>query len=109
MKEYRRAFWLACEASCLLFPVFLVGQSRKNGVRFQPEIPKAWIDAEVESYELPLSYGERARYITSAEYYAIPARTIYRSYPVYRPDKEPMEYQRGSGLAGRKSFSTRQS
>ena len=45
-----------------------------------------------ETYELPLSYGARARYISAARYYAIPAPTIYRSYPVYRPDKEPRGY-----------------
>lgn len=75
----------------LLWPVFLAGQTRDLQA-FHPQIPKAWSDVEVESYELPLSYGSRSKYISAVDYYAIPARTIYRSYPVYRPDKEPGGY-----------------
>ena len=75
----------------LLWPVFLAGQTR-DPQAFHPQIPKAWNDVEVESYELPLSYGSPSKYISAVDYYAIPARTIYRSYPVYRPDKEPRGY-----------------
>jgi hypothetical protein len=75
----------------LALPVFLVGQLRPEQ-SFQPQIPKAWNDAEVETYELPLSYGKPAQYLSAAEYYAIPARTIYRTYPIYRPDHEPVDY-----------------
>jgi hypothetical protein len=75
----------------LCWPLFLVGQSRTEQ-SFHPQIPKAWNDAEVETYELPLSYGKPAQYMSAAEYYAIPARTIYRTYPIYRPDREPADY-----------------
>jgi hypothetical protein len=30
--------------------------------------------------------------MSAADYYAIPARTIYRTYPIYRPDREPADY-----------------
>jgi len=40
----------------LALSVFLVGQSRPEE-SFHPRIPEAWNDTEVETYELPLSYG----------------------------------------------------
>jgi len=75
----------------LASPVFLIAQSRAEQ-SFHPQIPKAWNDAEVSTYELPLSYGKPAHYMSAAEYYAIPARRIYRTYPIYRPDREPPDY-----------------
>jgi hypothetical protein len=75
----------------LSLPVFLIGQSAPEPTS-NAQIPKPWNDVDVESYELPLSYGKRAQYMSAAEYYAIPARTIYRAYPIYRPDKEPRGY-----------------
>lgn len=62
-------------ALCLLaWPLFLVGQSRTEQ-SFHPQIPKAWNDAEVETYELPLSYGKPAQYMSAAEYYARASRS----------------------------------
>jgi hypothetical protein len=75
----------------LTWQVFLIGQSQAQQ-SFHPQIPKAWNDAEVAGYELPLSYGKPAQYMSAAEYYNIPARTIYRTYPIYRPDREPPGY-----------------
>ena len=75
----------------LASPAFLIGQSRAEQ-SFHPQIPKSWNDAEVSTYELPLSYGKPAHYMSAAEYYIIPARTIYRTYPIYRPDREPPDY-----------------
>jgi len=77
-------------ALCFLWPVFVGGQSWRVGPI--PQIRKAWDDAELETYELPLSYGKRAQYMKVSEYYAIPPRQIYRSYPVYRLDREPKDY-----------------
>jgi mono/diheme cytochrome c family protein len=43
--------------------------------------------------ELPLAQRDRSpRYMTSAEYYALTVRPIYRSYPVYAPGREPAGY-----------------
>jgi hypothetical protein len=71
--------------------MFLIAQSRAE-LAFHPRIPKAWNDSEVSTYELPLSYGKPASYMSAEEYYSIPARTIYRTYPIYRPDREPPDY-----------------
>jgi cytochrome c553 len=60
---------------------------------FTPAIPRAWSDADRQSFELPLVRPEFSpRYLSEKEYYALPVRPVYRTYPVYTPDKEPPGY-----------------
>ncbi|HKE28146.1 MAG TPA: di-heme oxidoredictase family protein [Bryobacteraceae bacterium] len=60
---------------------------------FRPDIPKAWDDAEVARFEIPLAQRDRSpRYISAAEYYAMKVRPIYRAYPMYAPGREPAGY-----------------
>lgn len=60
---------------------------------FKPDIPKAWDDKEVERFELPLVQRDRSpRYMSSAEYYKLKIRPIYRTYPAYAPGREPAGY-----------------
>ena len=60
---------------------------------FHPDIPRAWDDREVETFEVPLAQPDRsARYLSAAEYYALDVMPIYRSYPVYAPGREPAGY-----------------
>jgi hypothetical protein len=60
---------------------------------FRPDIPRAWDDQAVSTMELPLAQRDRSpRYMTSAEYYALKVRPIYRSYPMYAPGREPAGY-----------------
>jgi hypothetical protein len=60
---------------------------------FHPQIPRAWDDREVEGFEVPLAQPDRsARYLSAAEYYALEVTSIYRSYPVYAPAREPAGY-----------------
>jgi len=57
------------------------------------EIPKTWDDAAIDSLELPLAVSEYSPVHARADfYYRIPARPIYKSYPVYAPGKEPAGY-----------------
>lgn len=71
---------------CLCFVAF--------GQEFRPEIPRAWDDHEVQGFELPLAVRDRSpRYMSAKEYYALRVRPIYRSYPVYAPDREPQGYR----------------
>jgi hypothetical protein len=61
---------------------------------FRPDIPRTWDDQAVETFELPLAQRDRSpRYMKSAEYYALTPRTIYRSYPMYAPGREPVGYR----------------
>ncbi|MBI1355124.1 MAG: hypothetical protein GC160_12315 [Acidobacteria bacterium] len=60
---------------------------------FQPEIPKVWTEEAVRELEVPLAQTELSpRHISEADYYGIPERKVYRTYPVYHPDREPEGY-----------------
>ena len=60
---------------------------------FHASIPKAWDDKETTSFELPLAQADRSpRYPSAKEYYDMPVRPVYRTYPMYAPDKEPPGY-----------------
>lgn len=61
--------------------------------RWKPDIPKVWDDEAMATIELPLpSASHSPRHVSSEYYYSIPARKIYKSYPVYHPDHEPPGY-----------------
>jgi len=54
------------------------------------EIPRVW-DAAYD--ELPLVRPQNApKPTTSEQYYKLPVRPIWKSYPVYHPDKAPPDY-----------------
>jgi hypothetical protein len=60
---------------------------------FQPEIPRTWTDQAVAVLEVPLVNPRFSPvHIKEKEYYQIPTRTIYKSYPVYHPSREPAGY-----------------
>jgi hypothetical protein len=60
---------------------------------FHPDIPKAWDDQAVATMELPLAQRDRSpKYMSSAEYYALKVRPIYRAYPMYIAGREPKGY-----------------
>src|SRR5215475_10153149 len=83
-----RELILAC---CGLASAALLAAQSQTDRSFQPHVPKPWTDAG-RMYEIPLSYGKPPEHISSSEYYAIPARSIFKSYPIYRPDREPLGY-----------------
>ena len=58
-----------------------------------PAIPRTWDDEAMRSAEIPLASPEASpKYVSSDYYYRMPVRPIYKSYPVYRPGKEPAAY-----------------
>ncbi len=60
---------------------------------FQPNIPRTWKDADVSTFELPLANAKYSPvHVSEAGYYKIRPRTLYKTYPVYRPDREPKGY-----------------
>jgi mono/diheme cytochrome c family protein len=79
---------------CSLFcSVLAISAGAVLAQEFRPVIPRAWDDAAVANYELPLARADRSpRYPNAAEYYAMPVREVYRTYPFYSPDKEPPGY-----------------
>jgi len=61
-----------------------------------PVVPRVWDDAIMPTLELPsVEPAYTPKQIKADYYYRIPVRPIYRSYPVYRPDKEPKGYYEG--------------
>jgi len=57
------------------------------------EIPRTWTDASVAAFEVPLAKPSYSPvHISEKAYYQIPERTIYKTYPVYHPKREPAGY-----------------
>ena len=57
------------------------------------EVPRTWTDAAVADFIVPLAKPlVTPVHISEKDYYAIPTRTIYRTYPVYRPGRQPAGY-----------------
>src|SRR5215469_5389430 len=55
-------------------------------------VPKIWDDKALEDWATPIAaLGVRPSQFTAAEYYAVPGDNR-RTYPVYRPDREPPGY-----------------
>lgn len=77
----------------LSMTISMSGNTQVLGGKWSPDIPKTWDDEAMLSLEILLAHPEVSpKYISSDFYYRIPVRPIYRSYPIYRPGKEPAEY-----------------
>src|SRR4030095_10750868 len=56
-------------------------------------IPRTYDDENMASVELPLARADASPVQISSEYYyAIGIRPVYKSYPIYAPDREPSGY-----------------
>jgi hypothetical protein len=67
--------------------------AQQSPSQWSPTIPRTWDDEAVQSMEIPLaSQAASPKHISSDYYYRMPVRPVYKSYPVYRPDKEPAGY-----------------
>ena len=59
----------------------------------QSAIPAFWSTELLGDYELPLATLARTpSHVPRDYYYALPERRVYKSYPVYHPDREPAGY-----------------
>ncbi len=68
-------------------------QAQKPNSNAAITIPKTWDEEMIASLEVPLSNADFSPVHVSADYYyRMPVRPIYKSYPVYHPDKEPAGY-----------------
>jgi len=82
-------------AICLLLLLCCPGSRLRaqTAGRYQPAIPKVWDDAVMKDLEVPLARSEYSpKHVPASFYYQIPERPIYKSYPVYHPDREPKGY-----------------
>jgi hypothetical protein len=59
-------------------------------------LPRIWYDKAPEDWTTPIAaLGVRPSQFTAAEYYVVPGE-ILRTYPVYRPDREPPDVARST-------------
>jgi hypothetical protein len=66
---------------------------QRNGRAEKPQIPKLWDESELAAMTLPPARKEgHIVYASSGYFYAMPGLEIYKTYPVYRPDREPPGY-----------------
>ena len=71
--------------------IFTIGAMQ--AADFAPHIPKTWDDAEMANHEVPLAYPAGSpKHVSADYYYRIPVRSIYKSYKVYAPGREPAGY-----------------
>jgi hypothetical protein len=57
-------------------------------------MPRIWTAEALKDWELPLADTNYTQTPVSQEfYYRLPERVIYKTYPVYHPDREPENYQ----------------
>ena len=60
---------------------------------YRPNIPKAWVEAELDQMDVPVSQPDYSQKAVSPDYYyRIPVTPIYKSYPVYAPGRAPAGY-----------------
>lgn len=82
---------LLAALSSIVLLVFLGAASAEGPAR--PVIPRTWDDELLATLEVPLAVPEASpKFVSSDWYYKIPVRPIYKSYPIYRPDREPPGY-----------------
>ncbi len=59
----------------------------------EPTIPRTWDEEALRAFEMPLADRSVTRtYMSAQEYYALPIRPVYKSYPIYAPSREPARY-----------------
>jgi hypothetical protein len=84
----------AASVTGLALVIFVVsGDAQRPGPDRPPRIPRAWEDAELATLEVPLANAAYSPvHISSADYYKLPVRPVYKSYPIYAPGQEPPGY-----------------
>ena len=88
MKTLRFCF-LVASFGLMLFSLSLGQEPKIN----RAVIPKTWDSEALRAFQTQLADPKvSTKLISSSYYYSIPIRPIYKSYPVYRPDREPRGY-----------------
>ena len=91
-KQQQTERGLTSKLLCVSF-LFVIVAGLSLGQTPTNEIPKTWDTQAINSFQLPLPDPRVSiNFITSDYYYSIPVRPIYKSYDVYRPDREPRGY-----------------
>ena len=77
----------------LITVLLTLGVSAGQNRAIRPDIPRVWDERALKEMELPVVVPEYSpRPVSGEYYYKIPARTIYKSYPIYAPGRGPSGY-----------------
>src|SRR5262245_58058812 len=69
------------------------GYAQSPAPAYKPDIPRTWDEQALSDLEVPLAVSSQSpKHISVEEYYRLPVRPIYKSYPFYRSDREPAGY-----------------
>ena len=80
-------------ALCDVILLQTIGRAQLKQAAQTLETPKTWEAPAIASIEVPLANSRYSpTHISADYYYKIPARRVYKSYPVYAPGKEPADY-----------------
>lgn len=86
-----RALWI-CALVCVGFCVSLAA-GRQPGAAPAASVPVAWDRKALAELEVPLANAKYSPvHAAPDDYYRLPVRPVYRSYPIYAPGKEPAGY-----------------
>ena len=92
LKEHQTKRAVTLKILCFIF-LFAIVASLSVGQTPTNVIPKTWDTEAINSFQLPLADPRvSTKLVSSSYYYSIPVRPIYKSYEVYRPDREPRGY-----------------
>ena len=70
----------------------VLGTTRSDSQRRNPDVPTTWDDAALADWATPVAgLNVRPTHMTAQEYYALPTENV-RTYPVYVPGHEPRGY-----------------
>jgi hypothetical protein len=70
-----------------------LGGAKQPDQAFTPTIPNSWDDDAVAKLEVPLANAAYSPvHVSADEYYRLPVRPIYKSYPIYASGREPAGY-----------------
>jgi hypothetical protein len=89
-----RLLMLLLFSAYIAFSLINAGQAQKLDAAYKPVIPKTWDEEALADLEVPLVDPDYSpKDISGDDYYRIPVRPIYKSYPKYHPNKEPHGYR----------------
>ncbi|HQR39132.1 MAG TPA: hypothetical protein PLF26_12110 [Blastocatellia bacterium] len=85
--------WVVLSAAIIGVMLLAVDGADSGQGRSSPDIPRTWDDEAMRGLELPLADATATpRQVSADFYYRMPVRPIYRTYPIYHPDREPRGY-----------------
>src|SRR5947209_1399293 len=84
---------LLLSSALIVFSLITASHAQKRAAAYETAIPKTWDEQALADLQVPLADSSRNPHDISADdYYRIPVRPIYKSYPKYDPDHEPRGY-----------------